>query len=199
MSDWYWVLILVYFVVSAIGGAASRKMKKAQERARREQAGEPRPVDQAEPVASVGSERVRTPEQIAAEIRRVMGLEPEESGRVEIIEEEVYEDEDFFAEPVQEPAPEPAAATRDHGGHLRERVLARSHGPGRLEDRHLTSAIETRHPGSKTLGSIARSAVSTPTSGRRRRLDLSDMARAFITMEVLGPPRAMRELDSTSS
>ncbi len=202
MNDWYWILILVYFVVSALGGAASKKMKKAAAESRRAQSGGARPLDSGEPAATVRGEGARSPAEIAAEIRRVMGLEPEQPPQVEILEEEVVEDEEF--QPAPQPVPQPSEHVVDHGGNLRQRMASQTGGPGTLVGRSLarlrSSGIEQRHPGSATVGSLRRPSGRRQVglSNRSGLLDLSNLTRAFITLEALGPPRAFRDLDSTS-
>ena len=71
----------------------------------------------------------------------------------------------------------------------------------------MASSIPGRHPSdsvrSRTVGTLAGRYASQPTAAHTRArpridrgsayVDLSDMARAFVTMEVLGPPKALRD------
>ena len=90
---------VAYFVISAIGGVISRQQKQARDSRGRERAGGRPPRAERDPLGSMPIDpraepeprpHRQTPEEIAAEIRRVMGLERAES-RVEVIEE-VYEE-----------------------------------------------------------------------------------------------------------
>jgi hypothetical protein len=205
MPNFLWLLIL-YFTVSGIAGWLSRQAKKNQ------QAGRPRPgrpdasreAGEAQAMGESMSRPARTdrqsPEDIAAEIRRVMGLERAES-RVEVIEE-VYEPAmesspyDFDPEPSSDP---------DHGGGLHDRFLAREAAANAPGAHRLGANISERHPGSGDVGRLAERFVGSaePMSAprgsvarRRGYLDISDMARAFVTMEVLGKPKALRDDES---
>ena len=133
----------------------------------------------------------QTPDEIAAEIRRVMGLEREES-RVEVIEE-VYEEPVVSAPShMLEPPVEPS-----HGGGLHDRMGAREagghHGPGELETRHLGTTVRDRR--GSLADRYAKKDLGTARTGRRARsyIDISNMAKALVTMEVLGPPKALRD------
>jgi hypothetical protein len=197
MSKTLWI-IAAYFLFQAVLGALSRQAKKKQQQGRREATGRPEPTVGG-PLDSQDTPREepvqrQTPEDIATEIRRVMGLERAESS-VEVIEE-VYEPpvaSSAFALDV-EPDDEPS-----HGGDLRDRLMARDledHRVGNLARRQLQGGLAGRFAGSGIGGREG------PGSARHRRpldsrgsayLDLSDIARALVTADILGPPKALRD------
>jgi len=208
VNDWLWIIPLAYFLISAIGGAASKKAKEAAQTGRADkQRTTLKPVGGelvsagpalADPVPGP-SPRRKTADDIAAEIRRMMGLPPDPSARsagdVAAVEDSV--------EPVAiEEEPDVQAAQRSHGGDLHERMLAREaegrRSLGTLETRHLEehrSALVDRHI-VPSLGRSHRRSGGRSTAGSARRrsyVDTRNMARAFVTAEVLGPPKALRE------
>lgn len=211
MDRWYWIVVLVWLVLQGIGSAAAAKAKKrAEEERRRRLDREPLPAPGSyyEPEDGEDEEEVwnepelepvprrsfasgpQSADEIAAEIRRVMGLEREEPPRLELIRER------------PEPEPEPEVRAGLNRGRLHEQLALRERsgqfGLGQLGNRHLaalrTSHVEQRHTGSAQVGRITRVRAMTRTGYRGSAfLDLSDVGRAFVTMEVLGPPLALRE------
>ncbi len=216
MNDWLWILPVLYFVLTAIGGAASKKAKEAsgKSRERRQrttmepmgEAGGAAPEVAADPAPPEPSPRQKTADEIAAEIRRMMGLPVEPVARPVEVVEEYYEDEP--AEAMEEETMQPELL-RSHGGDLRERLAQREsegrHSAGVLENRHLAeqhSSLTSRHLGSAItsrgpVGSLepVRQAVRRTREGEVARgyVDLRDMARALVTAEILGPPKALRQ------
>lgn len=201
LSDWIWIIPVVYFVLSAIGGVAQKKAKEMaeQQRQRREQTtleplGEaPRPEPDARPAPAARPtpqpQPQRSAEDIAAEIRRMMGLEPARP-EPEVVEE--------VLEPI-----EPLNVRRDHGGNLHDEIAAREasgrHSAGSLETRHLATGVGQRQIGSASLGSLGGRTRSALPAARVRDysgsayVDTSNIARALVTAEVLGPPKALRD------
>jgi hypothetical protein len=201
MSKTLWI-IAAYFLFQAVLGALSRQAKKKQQQARRERTGRPeptvggpldRPLDSQDTPREEPVQR-QTPEDIAAEIRRVMGLERAESS-VEVIEE-VYEPpvaSSAFASDV-EPDAEPS-----RGGDLRARLMAKDledHNLGSLARRHPLGSLSSRFAGSglgeREVRGSARHRRPLDSRGSAY-LDLSDIARALVTADILGPPKALRD------
>jgi hypothetical protein len=216
LSDWIWILPLVYFLLSAIGSVAQKKAKELaeQQRGRRTETtlaplDEPQPPSRGPAPAPARSEPVvgpvrqvrpmgpmrpqpRSAEDIAAEIRRMMGLEPARPEPVEVV--------------IQ---PEPTVGD-DHGGNLHDHLAARQasgrHSSGTLEARmagRASAGKEQRQLGSTQLGATQLGSLGgprrvLPAAGRREYkgsayLDLSNIARALVTAEVLGPPKGLRD------
>jgi hypothetical protein len=213
VNDWLWIAPLIYFVLSAMGNSAAKKAKEAAQKARREksqqaaglpdmrapaeEAGVDRipldaPVTQAVPAPSGPAKR--SADDIAAEIRRMMGLPPEAVTEPE--SEQSLEDD--FAEPEAEPVVEEARVT-NHGGDLHERLRAREaegrHSAGLLENRRLEdreSALVNRHSWPSFGGSARKTPLAGASLARRSYVGTEDMARAIVTAEILGPPKALR-------
>lgn len=165
------VLALLSWVGNLAGGAAKKAQQEAQRRAQAQRA-QQRPgaapavtprdprgqQPQLRPQATTSS--APTAEEIAAEIRRVMGFE---TGPV-----------------IMQPPPPPPAP----------RVVVVDHEPWAAERRPVAPAVTPRP--------VAPAIRGRPVRGRPRRrrgLDLSDPAAAIVLMEVLGKPRALRDLD----
>jgi hypothetical protein len=197
MSKTLWI-IAAYFLFQAVLGALSRQAKKKQQQGRREATGRPEPTVGG-PLDSQDTPREepvqrQTPEDIAAEIRRVMGLERVESS-VEVIEE-VYEPPVASSAIAFEVEPD---AEVSHGGDLRARLMAKDledHNPGHFAGKRLQGGLVARFAGSGLGGQ------GVSGSARHRRpldsrgsayLDLSDIARALVTADILGPPKALRD------
>lgn len=214
MGDWIWIVPLIYFLFSAIGGVVTNKAKEAAEKSRDrrqrttiQSVGEEvssvqemmrasesttslpatsRPATSL-PARPQASPKQKTADQIAAEIRRMMGLPPEPAAQpVEVIEDH-YEEAEEYTEASQQTSMVPEEQ-RSHGGSLRERLAAREaggrHSVGSLADRHLVSSLAGRRLG-----------ISAPlrrSSERRVYLDVKQLAKAFITAEILGKPKALR-------
>ena len=117
---------------------------------------------------------------------------------------EPYEREFYEADP-SEPSPYRRSVQEpQHGGHLHEDILARQesghHGPGELETRHLGTlqTMAASNIGSRRVGTLARQRDRDTTPRARRvsgsaYVDISNIAKALVTMEVLGPPKALRK------
>ena len=201
MTKTLWI-IAAYFLFQAVIGALSRQAKKKQQQGPHERTGRPEPTVGGPPDSqdTPREEPVRrqTPEDIAAEIRRMMGLERAESS-VEVIEE-VYEPPvassafAFDVEPNAEPNAEPS-----HGGDLRDRLRAKGlkdPDPGTLTRRPRQSSLASRFAGSGMGGQEVRGFARhrrAMVSRGSAYLDLSDVARALVTGDILGPPKALRD------
>ena len=213
MNDWLWIVPLIYFLISAMGNSAAKKAKESAQRARQERAPQTAelrdmttpaqeagvgpgalgsPVPQTTSAVPTGSARKRSADTIAAEIRRMMGLPPEPEP---VFEQSMAEDS---AEPEATPA---VGETRvlDHGGDLHERLRAREaegrHSAGVLENRHLEdrqSALVNRHSTRSVGHSSRRRTLRSAGTGRRSYVGTDEMARAFVTAEILGQPKALR-------
>ena len=205
MNDWLWIAPLLYFLISAIGSGAAKKAKREAQKSRQERpatafdpideevsAAPAEPTPRAQPGPSTGQ---KTADEIAAEIRRMMGLPPVEEA-TEAAGQAAWEVEE--PEPIEVVAAQ-AGAEPSHGGDLHERMRAREaqgrHSAGNLEQRHLEhkhSALEDRHI-VPNVGRARRLALASSRNATRRNyVELRDMARAFVTAEVLGPPKALR-------
>ena len=210
------LIIVLGYIASMAGNVMTRAARKAQEQqaAERQKARERR-IESASPVESAASTTFeesaptsqRSPEDVAEEIRRMMGLEPEQTPvRVEVVEEPV----------VAEPVSVRPERGRSHGGDLaaelerkeRERAArfdarlqARSEELDARSDALDARASESRFGDLPEHHSKLERPVAVSPSKRRRRsakrstrlFDASDPARAIVALEVLGPPRAMRE------
>lgn len=199
-----WLLILLgIWLVSALGNLATRAARKAAEQQQRQRRAQRPSSPAARPARPqpTGREAAPDPEEIAAQIRRMMGLE-----------REAPPEPRMEPEPEPEPAPRPqrvrvevvdTEAPRDRpaiADRQLESAVESEIGPGRLqtqlertsvEQRRLISAIELREQRRRR----ALRAERARRTGRRRRMDLSDPAAAILLAEVLGPPRALRDLD----
>lgn len=192
---WWLLFILLPWIGSVVGDVFTKAAQKAaaEERARRRQAqGGSQPQETG---TQLPAKQRPTAEEVAAEIRRMMGMEVVEeqrSSRPVVLEEEWEEPEWEEPRPEPEPGPKPVPAQS-----LRERLAAR-------ETREI-SRVEGRHP------ETALTRTSEVRGGRydRRRMaralpglrgmragglvDLDDPAKAFVLMEVFGPPKALRD------
>lgn len=175
------ILILVGWLFSALAGAASKAAKRQAQPRRRPEfdavRDKQRQADQAR--VPSGESRPRTPDDIARELREMLGLEPG---------------------PTRPPPSvrEPAARTepqRDLGdastidvptvpvGELRKE-LARK----RAKQKALSQV------GKQHVGGLLEHHIAAPSRGGQRRLafDRAHAVAAIIGMEVLGSPRALR-------
>ncbi len=188
-------LLAAGWVLSMIGGAITRAARKS--------GGQRRQVQRTRPQLGPGPTppELRRPdpsqpsaEDIAAEIRRVMGME--EAPRPMVLRET------SVAPP---PTDVPARAPEAHLEHLGE-------GVGGLRSRidpHVGEGVAHRHAptsggvGARVLGSLGGRvkppAETGPGAGpptrRVKRFDLSDPAAVLVTLEILGKPRALRDFD----
>ena len=165
------LIILALAALSWLGNLAGGAAKKAQQEAQRRAQAQRAQQRQSGPAAAPREVRVQqrpepvasgapTAEEIAAEIRRVMGFEPEPR-RVE---------------PVPRPVPVPVVV-EDH-----ERWAGERRKPAPAAKPHPTPRPTRARP-------------TRPQRHGRSRIDLSDPAAAFVLMEVLGKPRALRGFD----
>jgi hypothetical protein len=255
--------ILVFFAVAWGAGAlgtAMQRAKKAREQQRkrtelpkleeRREVAEESPAGAEPPFATLPKRP--TPEEVAAEMRRILGMEPKQAAKEERAEaqQELHErqaarreherearealereQESLRARKAEQEAMrrrdrevsqrEREAATRERQSAQREREAARrrdipgqrrppSFGPGATFGKlasqfepHVGEGIQRR--ATPATGAVGRDALGTlggrtAARGTRRRayhglVDLHDLKRAFVLMEVLGKPLALRELD----
>jgi hypothetical protein len=187
------VILLVGWLLSMVGGAITRAARKAEEQRRKAQR-TPRQFDRAPTSTPPELRRPEpsqpSPEDIAAEIRRVMGME--EAPRPTALRETVV---------TPPPADVPTRAPEAHLEHLGE-------GVGGLRsqiDSHVGEGVSHRLAptsggvGSRVLGTLGGRVQAPreagPPTRRVKRFDLSDPAAVLVTMEILGKPRALRDFD----
>ena len=186
------VILLVGWLLSMVGGAITRGVRRAEEQRRKAQRTQRRadPV-QTSPVELRPPQRTQpSAEDIAAEIRRVMGME--EAPRPTALRETVA---------TPPPADVPTRAPDAHLEHLGE-------GVGGLRsqiDSHVGEGLSHRlaptsgRVGSRVLGSLGGRVQAPretgPPTRRVKRFDLSDPAAVLVTLEILGKPRALRDFD----
>jgi hypothetical protein len=158
-------------------------------------------------------------EEVAAEIRRMMGLEvqeehrsPSRPGSEAEWQEADWQETEWQEAEWQEPEPEPPPLPRrqaEQFGSLHERMAHKdrrqiSHVEGRhiqpatahggVHDRHLQTGLMQKlsaREGKGTRASRALPDMRLPGAGGL--VDLADPARAFVMLEVLGPPKALRD------
>ena len=232
-KNWWLLIILLPWVASLIGDVFTKAARKAAEE-RRAGRREGRREGTAGGLGSDLPQPSNRPsaEEVAAEIRQMMGMEVVEerrspSGSRPVILEEEWQQapesqeaesqeaewqeaewQEVPAEPVP-PAP-PEYQPQKFGG-LRQRmaqmqphqvstIAGRHIQPategGGLHDRHLQTALmqKLRARGSRYLRVRAGPALPGVHAIRAAELvDLSDPARAFVMLEVLGPPKALRD------
>jgi hypothetical protein len=210
-KNWWLLFILVPWIGSVVGDVFTKAAKKAaaEERARRRQAGQGR-----EPGAQLPqAEKRPSAEEVAAEIRRMMGMEVQEeqrspSGSRPVVLEEEWEEpewEEVEPEPEPAPVPEPVRSLRDRmvdrearqASEVEARRIQQATPRGGVHDRHLQTALMHKlqiREGSRYGRRRAVRALPGAHGVRTGELvDLSDPARAFVLLEVLGPPKALRD------
>lgn len=200
-----WLLILVgIWLVSALGNLATRAARKAAEQQRRE----PRvqrpsaPAQAPPPPRPVREPRGPEPEEIAEQIRRMMGLEPETPPRPQrrVEPEPGRERPHVRVEVVDTEAPrERVTLTESHLASTIESELEHRHLESQLVDagvrqRRLESRVELEEQRVRRRRRPMRSERVLRTQ-RLRRMDLSDPGAAIVLAEILGPPRALRDPD----
>jgi len=205
------LFVLLAWVAGAVGNVL-RSQKKAKEQAAPRRASRtpsdtaapsaagkrapssPRPVASAPPPAPAAGQGSKSADEVAAEMRRILGLD------VEVTPVETRPTPPIQREPVRKPpAPErpptplsPTVASQSLDLHI---------------DPHVGESIATRSaPRSGRVGTHDR---EWGTLGGRRRdtvvalvqddadrlIDLSDLKRTLLGAEILGPPLALREWD----
>lgn len=202
------ILVFLFgaWILSAVSGVIARAVRKAEQQRRAAQQ-RPLPTQRpaqrpTQPPTQRAAQRPTRPadmrptpragptaEEIAAEIRRVMGME--EAPR---------------PAPARQPqpsAPKPAPVPEEPASHFEH--FAEDVGGLRSQvDPHVGQGVSARHApmsgavGSSRLGSLG--GGLTPQVKRRverrvRRFDLSDPAAVLVTLEILGKPRALRDFE----
>jgi hypothetical protein len=190
-------LIVASWLFSSLGGAMQKAARKAQQQGRRPGTGESA-ASSAAPRPAAARRDVRSPDDIAREIRRAMGLEDA---------------------PAARPAPEPAArqtlrpVDRGIGGaEARARVdydeMAQRR-PTSLDERPPRVTVVYDQPTERPRRGLREEMAERDAAARRNlqpvarvggkrrmrvgRYDLHDPAAAIVAMEILGRPVALRE------
>ena len=219
-----WVLIILLpWALSIVGGVFTKAARKSAEQQRRAQRGAGVELQEKRQEKLPEQPKRPEPEQIAAEIRRMMGMEPAAKApepktsrptpralqqprpRVVVLEEE-WEEAPALAEPPPEPAARPQAG---HLGGLRERMAARATARrtiSKLAGRHIDPATEHGGVHERHLQTgLMRKLRSREGRGAGRRMsglraagtlaDLSDPVKAFVMLEILGPPKGLQGME----
>ncbi|MCA8942511.1 MAG: hypothetical protein KDB80_08150 [Planctomycetes bacterium] len=198
-ENWWLTFVLLAYLASAAGNVFQRAVQKASQQQRSDERRRHRveSSDAQHSVRPVRTQATENPEpDIAAEIRRIMGIELEPR-----------------AAPRREPAPEPISEAvevpyvdpHNHGGDLAERLAAAD----AEREARFKSSIDDR---AKSLGAAIRDRYAAQSAdsladdaprGKRRprrivRFDRSRIIDAVVAREVLGPPRAMRPFGEDS-
>lgn len=193
--------ILFFIVLAWAAGALGNVLKKAKKAQQAPAA--PRPATRQplspRPVSAPVTPRQRSAEEVAAEMRRILGLEPEapeerQSQRAPTPptppppSRRAVSREAFASE--RPPAPVvPTTQTR----HLE--IHVDPHVGERIQKRQtVQSGLVGKHEAGKSLGSLG-GRVSEVTTRRSTatRFPLNDLKRAFVINEILQPPLALRE------
>lgn len=197
----YLILILLAWIGGAVANVA-KAAKKAKERAEKErrmpQAGEAKTA--AGPAATKADPGQRSAEDVAAEMRRILGMEgplprPKRAPRapVEAVEEvsppppprRIRRE---VVEPERPPVPvAPVTQSRAIEIHVDPRV------GDSIKGRHLDASRRGFHKAGE-MGSLG-GRVHEAAHGRvqKRRFPLDDLKTAFVLSEILGPPVALRD------
>ncbi len=192
------LIFLGIWGVSLLGNVMKAAAKRAVQQQRSGQAsadprGSRRPVAAPRPAPE---RRGPDPEQVAAELRRALGFAPSPEPVTSTWEDEddPWSDESAPSEP--EPTRAPGLAERaELGSGTAHRAI---------DDEHLVSHVASRIGASEGLGSLSglakfggQAAVLGRRSRRRRSrfAKISDPAEAIIMMEIMGPPKALRDLE----
>ncbi|MDP6929386.1 MAG: hypothetical protein QF412_06770 [Planctomycetota bacterium] len=194
------LIFLGIWGISLLGNVMKAAAKRAVQQQRSGQASAD-PRGSRGPVAAprpAPERRGPDPEEVAAELRRALGLAPSP----EPVASTWEDDDDPWSDEPELSEPEP---TRAHG--LAERAELGSGTAHRtIDDEHLVTSIVdyegSRIKASEGLGSLAgrakfggQAAVQGRRSRRRRSrfARIGDPAEAIIMMEIMGPPKALRD------
>ncbi len=198
------VILLGGWLLSIFGTVLTKAAKKAaeQQRRRAQGVGEQRPLlpgqrppssrtqarrPAAAPPARPPRPAPPTADDIATEIRRVMGMEEPPQPAL-------------APEPPPPPPEEPGFTTQAGFEHFGERVGGLRTGV----KSHVGEGVHSRLPpgsgavGSRELGSLGGRVHRRPKKKvvqRVKRFDLSDPAAVLVTLEILGKPRALRDFE----
>ena len=209
--DWlfqnpFLLILLGGWLLSQLGNMGAKAARRAAEQQQREAAEmeaeqskrspAARPVVEAAPPATPPTPKV-TPaprpsrsqpkpmEEAIAELQRMMGIEDEQPKPRPRRVEPKPKREPEVARPLVEPPRSSKPVVRTEPVPYEASVL-----PVRVE---LPDPVSRELPVARELAMTSRPGISrTQPVQRRRILDLSDPAKAFVMMEVLGPPRALR-------
>ncbi len=219
LKKFWWVFfIIIPWALSAIGDVFTKAARKAaqEERARRRETGSGQQTAAAEP-------QQPTKADVADEMRRMMGMEVAEERRspglqkpVVVLEEDWDDPEewrqtewqetevsDTQRQPAEHHTQDPEfRSLRERMAHREQRQVSRVEGRhiqpatehGGVHDRHLQTSLMQKLRSREGAHAQHRS-LPDAVGRRRRRVDLSDVAQAIVMMEILGPPKALRDQD----
>jgi len=226
-KNWWLLIILLPWIASTVGDVFTKAARKAAEEQRAGRragrgvgpggAGSEQPLPAKRPSA----------EEVAAEIRRMMGMEVVEEGRSPsgsrpVVLEEEWEQapgseeaewqeaewQEVPAEPAPLALPEPKAT--QEFDNLHQRMAQKDAAQiSNVQDRHLHPAtasggLHDRHIDTGLMKKLRARRGSRQNRRRSRILgvhgiaagelvDLSHPARAFVMLDVMGPPKALRD------
>lgn len=174
------LMVVLAWLVGAIGNAVRRGVRGAASRPEsRRPSTSPPPLQRREP-----SSVRKTPDQVAAEMRRILGLDT-----VEVVPEQPVVRPVHRETIAVERPPEPVhVSTRDR----RLELHVASHVGEELQRR---KDPHSGLVGTQRIGDLGGRTTSAPRMGRTtgRLVDLGDLKRAVLAAEILGPPLALRE------
>lgn len=185
--------LVLLLLLSWVGGLVTKVLQAKKKR----DAARPRLDQELEEQAARPSRGRRTPEEVAAEMRRLLGMDPAPARPVpaapkppavapvsrRIVREENREG-DRGSEPMRVSQLGKVATHVDP--HVGEGVQRRA--------APMSGGVAAHELG--TLGGRSHAATVSRAQTARRLLDLSDLSRAFVLREVLDAPRALRGWDS---
>ena len=200
IEEYPFLLLLVgFWVLSMVGGAITKAARKAkqQQRGQQQRGQQRRPLSPQPGQAQTRELRAPsrparpTAEEVAAEIRRVMGME--EAPRP-VVQEPI--------QPPPQPPPHVESLHTPEAGfeHFAEEVGGLQpnvdpHVGEEVSQRHVPSSRVTPRRELGTLGGRVHRAKPKTFRERMRRFNLDDPAAVMVTLEILGPPRALREYE----
>lgn len=194
------LLLLVSWVLGGLGKIVQAKKKRDEVAGRR---GRSSDDVGAEPGADGRQPRRRTPEEVAAEMRRVLGMDPAPSPRPAQPAPQAKPQQ----RPQLRPQQRPEFAGREAAEGDRVPQPMRVSQLGRVDihvDPHVGENVQRR--AAPTSGGVASHELGTLGGRQHRRaaataqrarglVDLSDLSRAFVLREILDEPRALRGWD----
>lgn len=195
------LLLLVSWVLGGLGKILQAKKKRDEvARRRREAHGD---LGSQPEIEESRQPRRRTPEEVAAEMRRVLGMDPAPAARP------------AQPAPRQKPQPKPLVKPQQRLEFAGREAAEGDRGPqpmrvsqlGRVDihvDPHVGENVQRR--AAPTSGGVASHELGTLGGRQHRRaaataqrarglVDLSDLSRAFVLREILDEPRALRGWD----
>ena len=180
------MFVLVAWAAGMIGNVI-RSAKKARERAEQQRR---MPQARREHAPPAAPEQPRSTEDVAAEMRRILGMETEPVRP--------------RPRPVAPPPPQPPPprAPRAEAGERPPQISLPTTQDRKLEihvDPHVGEVMQRRHMAPKTAADRGLGTLGGRTARQRRRMgigdrySLADLKTAFVLSEIIGPPRALRD------